>query len=133
MNDTKKNSRRILHLGILAFAPIALFTLWTIYYFVILKDYIVQYRLENHMEMAGTTFEYYTPLFILFGINFLITLISFLFFGLNVWTRTDMPVGNKAVWVVFLATFNILAYPVYWYMHIKNDFVRADNASPALS
>lgn len=131
--DNRKVSKKVLNLGILAFAPVFLFALWLVYYFVILKDYIVNYRLENHMEIAGTTVSHYTPLFILLGINFLIAFIAFLYFLWQIWTRPDMPTGNKMVWVIFLATFNIIAYPIYWYMHIKNDFVRNENASPALT
>lgn len=132
--ETQHNQhKRVLHTGILAFAPIFLFTLWSVYYFIILGNFIVQDRLGEHLEIAGRTFQYYTPLFILFGVNFLVTLGAFLFFLWNIWTRPEVPSGNKVVWVVFLAAFNIIAFPVYWYMHIKHDFVRHKNASPALS
>jgi hypothetical protein len=127
--DKKK---RILNLGILAFAPLFLFAFWLIYYFIILKDYIVGYRLEEHMAMEGTTVAYYTPLFILLAINFIIAFAAFLYFVWDIWTRENVPTGNKIVWVLFLATFNIAAFPIYWYMHVKHDYVR-NNASPALS
>jgi|GEM_PF-1654598 len=133
MDTNKKDKKRILNLGILAFAPLFLFAFWLIYYFIILGDYIVNYKLENHLEIAGTTVEYYTPLLILLGINFVVAFVAFLYFVWNIWTRPDVPAGNKVVWVIFLATFNLIAYPVYWYMHIKNDYVRRSNASPALT
>lgn len=131
--ENKKNSKKIRNLGILAFAPLFLFAFWLIYYFVILGDYIVNKNLDEHLEIAGTTVQYYTPLFILLGINFLIAFAAFLYFLMDVWTKRDVPTGNKMIWVLFLATFNIIAYPVYWYMHIKHDFVRSGNASPALT
>ncbi|HRO42200.1 MAG TPA: EamA family transporter [Flavipsychrobacter sp.] len=133
MDNNKKDKKRILNLGILAFAPLVLFAFWLLYYFIILGDYIVEQRLEEHLEIAGTTVEYYTPLFLLLGTNFVVAFIAFLYFVLNIWTRPDVPSGNKIVWVIFLATFNLVAFPVFWYMHIKNDYVRTANASPALS
>jgi len=133
MDTNKKNSKRIRNLGILAFAPLFLFAFWLIYYFVILGDYIVNKNLDEHLEIAGTTVQYYTPLFILLGINFVVAFGAFLYFLWNVWTRDDVSTGNKIIWVVFMATFNIAAFPVYWYMHVKNDYVRHHNASPALT
>ena len=123
---------KIRNLGILAFAPVFLFALWLVYYFVILKDYIVQYRMEDHVAMQTTTVANYTPLFILLAINFIIAFAAFLYFVWDIWTRDNVPTGNKIMWVLFLATFNIVAYPIYWYMHVKYDRVR-NNPSPALS
>jgi len=129
----KNDKKKILHLGILAFAPLVLFVFWLVYYFIILGDYIVNRELENHLEIAGTTVAYYTPLFILLGINFVVAFAAFLVFVWNIWLRPEVPAGNKVVWVIFLATFNLIAFPIFWYMHIKNDYVRGNNASPALS
>ena len=122
-----------MHLGILAFAPLFLFAFWMIYYFIILRDYITGYMLEHHLEIAGVTVNNYTPLFILLGINFIVAFAAFLYFVWNIWTRPEVPSGNKIVWVIFMATFNLIAFPIYWYMHIKNDYVRSSNASPALT
>jgi hypothetical protein len=130
MEHSKKEIR---NLGVLAFAPIVLFTLWLFYYFVILKDYIAQYQLEHHQEIVGLTATFYNPLFILLAINFTVAFVAFLYFVMNIWTREDVPSGQKIVWVVFMATFNIAAFPLYWYMHIKNDHVVRHNISPALS
>ena len=131
--DRKKQEKRTLHLGILAFAPLFLFAFWMIYYFIILRDYITGYMLEHHLEIAGVTVNNYTPLFILLGINFIVAFAAFLYFVWNIWTRPEVPSGNKIVWVIFMATFNLIAFPIYWYMHIKNDYVRSSNASPALT
>jgi len=125
------SSNKIRNLGILAFAPLFLFTLWLIFYFVILKDVIGAD--VNGSAAAAETVKNYTPLFILLGINFIIAFIAFLYFLMNMWTRKNVPTGTKIVWVIFLAVFNIFAFPVYWAMHIKNDEVVRDNASPSLS
>ncbi|HTM67469.1 MAG TPA: hypothetical protein VL093_14170 [Flavipsychrobacter sp.] len=125
--------RRIRNLGILAFAPLFLFALWLVYYFVILKDYILNQNLDQHLEIAGVTLSNYTPLFILLAINFIIAFGAFLYFLWDFWTRPDVPAGNKVVWAIFLATFNLIAFPIYWYMHVKNDYVHNENASPALT
>lgn len=127
------SKRKILNLGILAFAPLCLFVLWLVYYFVILKDYIINNRLGEHLEIAGTTVDNYTPLFILLAINFIIAFIAFLYFVMNIWTREDVATGQKIMWVLFMATFNLVAFPVYWYMHIKYGHIKRDNPSPALS
>lgn len=127
------NKKTIRNLGVLAFAPIFLFALWLFYYFVILKDYIAQYRLEHHNEIVGITASFYDPLFILLAINFIVAFAAFLYFVMNIWTRPDVPTGQKIVWVIFMAAFNIVAMPLYWYMHIKNDHVVRSGVSPALS
>lgn len=129
MTYTKK---QVLNLGILAFAPLFLFIFWLAFYFIILKDYIANQRLEEHLSIAGTTVEYYTPLFILLAINFIVAFAAFLSFVWIVWTKTAMPAGQKMTWVIFFATFNLIAFPVYWMMHIKDTRHRT-HASPALS
>ena len=128
-----ENNKRVRNLGVLAFAPLFLFALWIFYYFVLLKDIIVQNRMGEHMEMAGITVNNYTPLLIMLAINFIVAFAAFLFFVWDVWVKQPIHVGNKIIWVIFMATFNLVAFPVYWYMHVKHqDFVR-NNASPLLS
>ena len=127
------SKKKILHLGILAFAPIFLFALWLVYYFVILKDYIVQFRLEDHRAIQTTSVEYYLPLFLLLATNFIIAFIAFLYFVWDVWQNKEMPHGQRVVWVIFMAAFNIVAFPIYWYRRIKYGHVKRDVVSPALS
>ena len=125
------SNKKISNLGILAFAPLFLFALWMIYYFIILAPYIGSD--VNGSAAAGATVRNYTPLFIMLGINFIIAFIAFLYFLMNMWTRKNVASGTKIMWVIFLAVFNIVAFPIYWFMHIKNDHVVRDNASPLLS
>lgn len=125
------SNKKILNLGILAFAPLFLFTLWLIFYFVILSPYMGAD--VNGSAAAGATVRNYTPLFILLAVNFTVAFIAFLYFLMNMWTRKDVDTGVKITWVIFLAVFNIFAFPVYWAMHIKNDHIVRDNASPSLS
>lgn len=125
------NDKKILNLGILAFAPLFLFMLWLIFYFIILKDHIGAD--VNGSAAAGATVNYYSPLFIMLAINFIIAFIAFLYFLMNMWTRENVPTGTKIMWVIFLAVFHIFAFPIYWVMHIKNDGKVRDNASPSLS
>jgi hypothetical protein len=88
--------------------------------------------MEDHVGMQTTTVANYTPLFILLAINFIIAFAAFLYFVWDIWTRPNVPSGNKIMWVLFMATFNIAAFPVYWYMHVKHDRIR-NHPSPALS
>ncbi len=125
------SDKRIRNLGILAFAPLFLFTLWLLFYFVILSPYIGQE--ENAFPVASATARNYTPLFILLAINFTVAFIAFLYFLMNMWTRKGVDTGRKITWVIFLAVFNIFAFPIYWVMHIKNDHIVRDNPSPSLS
>ena len=125
------SNKKITNLGILAFAPLFLTTLWLIFYFIILKDVIGVDT--NGSAAAGATAQSYTPLLIMLGINFTIAFIAFLYFLMDMWTRENVDTGKKIVWVIFLAVFSIFAFPIYWVMHIKNDHVIRDNASPSLS
>lgn len=127
------NKRKVRRLGILAFAPLALFLVWVVVYLVMLRDYIAQYRMEQHEDIVTTTAYYYDPLFVLMAVTAIVGLAALLYFIMNVANRQNMPTGQKMVWVVFLASLNIFAFPVYWYMHIKNEHVVRDNPSPALS
>ncbi len=125
------SNKKITNLGILAFAPLFLTTLWLIFYFIILKDVIGVDT--NGSAAAGATAQNYTPLLIMLGINFTIAFIAFLYFLMDMWTRENVDTGKKIVWVIFLAVFSIFAFPIYWVMHIKNYDVVRDNASPSLS
>ncbi len=118
--------------GIISWLPLVLFVAWTLYYMSILGNFIADQRLEEHMAMAGQTAENYTSLFITLAIASIVTFGVLIYQVWHVWTRTDLYAGQKVVWVVFLVTFLFIAFPVYWYMHFKNERHR-NNASPALS
>lgn len=128
----KKDERTVRNIGILSFAPLVLFIGWLVYYGVVLGEFIAGKRLENHMAMAGETAANYTSLFLTLAIVSILAFGVMLYMIWHVWTKTNLPAGQKVVWVVFLFTFFFLAFPVYWYMHFKNDRPR-NNPSPALS
>lgn len=128
-----KDEKRIRNLGILAFAPLALFVLWCVYYFIILKDYFIENQLGAHLDIAGTTVNNFLPLAIMFGVNFLLVTAALVYFLWDAWHKPEIPVGNKVIWVLFLAFFNVIAFPVYWYMHVKHQGAHAHRASPSLT
>ena len=128
-----ENQKKVRNLGILAWAPLILSIVWTVMYMFILGDYIADREMEHHMEMAGTTARNWDLLFLTLAPVAVLALAAMLYFIWQISRRTDMPTGQKMIWVVFIAAFHVIAYPVYWNMHIKNDHVPRNNPSPALS
>jgi len=128
-----KDAKRTTNMGILAFAPLVLFVLWCVYYLVILRDYFAENQLGAHLDIAGTTVNNFLPLAIMFGVSFLVATAAAIYFSLDAWHKPESPVGNKVIWVLFLVFFNLIAFPVYWYMHIYNEGMRALEVSPSLT
>lgn len=120
-------------MGIISFLPLVLFIGWVIYYMFLMGDFIADKRMEEHMGMAGQTAQNYTSLFVS------LALISAFSFGVmvyqiwHVWTQSNLPTGQKVMWVVFMAMFWVFAHPVYWYMHFRKPVPRRHNTTPALS
>jgi hypothetical protein len=119
------------NMGVISWTPLVLFTAWFAYYMVLIKDFIAGKRLEDHLDIAGTTAANYGTLFFTLAIVCSIAAAVLLYMVWHVWTRTNLPAGQKVVWVIFLVMFGAFAFPVYWYMHFKNNIPR-NTASPAL-
>ncbi len=130
--DNRTDNRNSTKLAIMSWAPLVMFVGWIIYYMAILGNFIADKRLEEHFAMAGQTAENYTSLFITLALASIVTFAVMLYLIWHVWTKTNLPAGQKVMWVVFLVFFAAFAFPVYWYMHLKNERPR-NNASPALS
>lgn len=133
IEQKKMSDATIKLLGVLSFLPLILFLGWLAYYLGILGDFVVNKDLDEHMAIAGRTAQNYTSLFVTLAI------ISTMSFGVmiyqiwHLWAKTDLPRGQKAMWIIFMAVFWIFAHPVYWMMHIKNPTQRRHSASPALT
>jgi hypothetical protein len=36
----------------------------------------------------------------------------------HIFTSSMIPLNNKVVWTIVLASLNVLVFPIYWYLHI---------------
>ncbi|MBI5189186.1 MAG: zinc ribbon domain-containing protein [Nitrospirae bacterium] len=59
--------------------------------------------------------------FVLFGVHFLMVLLSFgltIYYVVHLFTSKLLPDGKKALWAVLLLLGNLLVFPFYWYLYI---------------
>ena len=96
---------------ILSFLPLILI----IFYFLIM--------IINSPVMASSQTD--SPVFIFLGVIFMLQLIST--YAVMFWiiykacTNPKLTGEHKAVWVVLLFFFHIIANPVYWFIYMRNE------------
>ena len=132
IRNNNNRDKRVKNLGFWSWTPLVLFTAWHIYYMVLAWEHLHGFSIFNHFAIISDTMANYTSLFITLAIACTVAAGVLLYLVWDVWTKREIPAGQKTMWVLFLVTFGAFAFPIYWYMRVKNP-VRRSNASPALS
>jgi len=116
MDKAKKRN-----LGIMSFIPLALLLITLIYQVSTFGKTVAKNGLNDHLAMVEGTKDHFSTLTVMYGITGIATLAVLLYNIVHLLRLKFMPVGSKAVWVVFMAVFMPLAFPFFWYWFIMKE------------
>lgn len=57
----------------------------------------------------------------MYGIAVVLTLAVLLYFIIHIARIKTISAGNKILWIVVLAAFMPLSFPIFWYLQIKTE------------
>lgn len=114
-NTTKKYGK------LLSFTPLACYSLWTAYFFIINNGPAPFTSLEDHIRIVTATIESYTSLFVTLAITCTIHAAILLYFTVHLARIKKMTAGEKIAWMIFLSTFGAFALPVFWYQELRHE------------
>lgn len=109
------------HGKLLCFTPMALFTLWTIYFFLLVQEEVVTSSISDHFAWVTAMVQNYTSLWISLSIICAITGIILLYFIIHLARIKTMAAGDKIFWMVILTTFGAFAFIVFYFIELKNE------------
>ena len=106
---------------ILCFLPMALFTLWTILFFAIVKEQVETSSISNHFLWVTAMLENYTVLWVTLAIVCTISAAILLYFVVHIARLKHMPAGEKLIWIVLFPTFGAAAFIMFWFMELRGE------------
>lgn len=115
------DAKRKKTIGILSFVPLVMLIITLLYHLLLFDDQIVNQTMEDHMAMNTETAKNFGMLTVLYGLFGLSAGIALIYFVIHLLKLTDMTAGNKAVWVIVLATFMPVSFPLFWFMQILKE------------
>lgn len=111
---------------LLSFTPIALFTIWTIFFFSTVREEVVTSSVSAHIAWVTAMLENYTSLWVSLALICTISAAILLYFAVHIARIKRMPAGEKLFWLVLLPTFGAFAFIAFWYFELRNEPERVD-------
>ena len=109
------------NMGILSFVPLAAFVVWLVYYLLTLREVLATGEVENHFWISSEMLSNYTGLLIGLMIVAVLGTIVLIQQIVHIARVKNMNAAVKTAWILFLSTFNIVAYPFFWFIEIRNE------------
>ena len=108
-------------MGIWSFVPLAAFVVWLVYYLLTLREVLATGEVENHFWISSEMLSNYTGLLIGLMIVAVLGTIVLIQQIVHIARVKNMNAAVKTAWILFLSTFNIVAYPFFWFIEIRNE------------
>ncbi len=113
MDTTKKKN-----IGIISFVPILAFILTFVYEY---REVGRLLAVGDHHAVMDEICGCYNNLLLMYTIAVVLTLAVLLYFIIHIAKIKSISAGNKIIWIVVLAAFMPLSFPIFWYMQIKTE------------
>lgn len=114
-NQAKKNGKLI------CFLPITAYALWSIAFLLVNRGHIEMSSLNNHFDWMRATLANYQPMLWTFVLCAVIAFSVLLYLIVHIARLKDMGAGDKIAWIMFMACFGPLGFPVFYYMELRNE------------
>ena len=108
-------------MGILSFIPLVAILLWVVYLMSINDRLVEQKQLHQGEKVVTMILHNYGGTFMLFMLAFIIGLAVLVFFVIHLKKVRTMNGSSKLAWVVFMAAFGPLAFPVYYFIEVRHE------------
>ena len=115
----KDSSKKMM--GIISFIPLIAIVLWGIYLMVINDRLVENKQMHQHDKVVTMIFNNYGGSFMLFMLAFLIGLAVLVYFVIHLKKVRTMNGSSKLAWLIFMAAFGPLAFPVYYFIEIRHE------------
>lgn len=108
-------------MSVLCFVPIIALAAWAIYLVVINGRLIEQKQGQQHEKVVTLIAQNYGGSFALFMVAFLIGLAVLVAFIIHLKKVRTMNGSSKLAWLIFMAVFGPLAFPVYYFIEVRHE------------
>lgn len=108
-------------MSIMCFVPLIALAAWAIYLMVINSRLLEQQQGQQHEKVVTLIARNYGGSFVLFMIAFLIGLGVLVSFIVHLKKVRTMNGSSKLAWLVFMAIFGPLAFPVYYFIEVRHE------------
>jgi len=108
-------------MGIVSFLPLIAIVLWAIYLLVVNNRLVEEKQMHQHEKVVTLIFNNYGGSFVLFMLAFLIGLAVLVAFIIHLKKVRTMNGSSKLAWLVFMAAFGPLAFPVYYFIEVRHE------------
>lgn len=106
---------------IISFTPLVAYVIWSIAFLIVNKGYIETSSLWNHFEWMTVTLANYTPMLWTFVLCAIIAFSVLIYFIIHIARLKTMGAGDKIAWIMFMACFAPLAFPVFYYAELRKE------------
>lgn len=113
MDATKKKN-----IGILSFVPILAFIVTFIYEY---REVGRLLAVGDHHAVMDEICGCYNNLVLMYSVAVVLTLAVLLYFIIHIAKVKAITSGNKILWIVVLAAFMPVSFPIFWYLQIKTE------------
>ena len=107
--------------GVLSFIPLIALGIWVAYLLIINNRLIEQAQMHEHEKVVTLIAKNYGGSFTLFMLAFLIGLAVLVAFIVHLKKVRTMNGSSKLAWLVFMAVFGPLAFPVYYFVEVRHE------------
>ena len=108
-------------MGPVSFIPIIALSAWAGYLMVIIRQLIEHSEAHDHEKVVTLIAQNYGGSFVLFMLAFLIGLAVLVAFIVHLKKVRTMNGSSKLAWLVFMAVFGPLAFPVYYFIEVRHE------------
>lgn len=116
MNDSSKK-----WMGPVSFIPIVAIGAWFIYIMYATSHLIVNEQYQQHEKVVTMIARNYGGSLVLFMAAFMIGLAVLVAFIIHLKKVRTMNGSSKLGWLIFMAVFGPLAFPVYYFVEVRHE------------
>jgi hypothetical protein len=108
-------------MGPVSWIPLIAIVIWWVYILYITGRLIDREQFHQHEKVVTLIFRNYGGSFTLFMIAFLIGLAVLVAFIIHLKKVRTMNGSTKLAWLVFLAVFAPISFPVYYFVEVRHE------------
>lgn len=116
MNDSSKK-----WMGPVSFIPLIAISAWALYIMYATSHLIVNEQYQQHEKVVTMIARNYGGSFVLFMVAFFIGLAVLVAFIVHLKKVRTMNGSTKMGWLIFMAVFGPLAFPVYYLTEVRHE------------
>jgi len=111
---------------LLCFTPMALFTAWTIYFFMVVQEEVVTSSFSDHFQWVAAMAANYNSLWISLALICTITAAILLYLTVHIARLRSMSSLEKLFWMISFPALGAFAFIIFYFLELKNEPEQVD-------